>query len=54
VAWSGSHWPDVIVGGAIASLFLYSAVGVLRGARTAITSGINPSVDSGERVRVRG
>lgn len=30
VAWTSSRWPDVIVGGAIASLFLRSAVGVLR------------------------
>lgn len=30
VAWSGSRWPDVIVGTAIATLFLMSALGVLR------------------------
>lgn len=29
VAWSGSRWPDVIVGAAIASLFIRSAIGVL-------------------------
>lgn len=30
VALSGSRWPDVIVGAAIASLFIRSAIGVLR------------------------
>lgn len=32
VVWSGSRWPDVIVGGAIATLFVYSSIGVLRDA----------------------
>lgn len=34
VAFSGSLWPDVIVGVAIAGLFLHSSLGVLRDART--------------------
>ncbi len=32
VAWSGSRWPDILVGLGIAALFLRTAVGVLRGA----------------------
>jgi cation diffusion facilitator family transporter len=35
VALSGSRWPDVLVGAAIAGLFLWSAFGVLREARLA-------------------
>ena len=33
VAASGSRWPDILVGVAIAALFLRSAVGVLQDAR---------------------
>ncbi|MHA7835889.1 MAG: cation transporter [bacterium] len=30
VAWSGSHWPDVIVGVAVAGLFLRTSVAIVR------------------------
>ena len=39
VAFSGSHWPDVIVGSAIAGLFVYSAIGVLRDSRRSFSAG---------------
>ncbi len=38
VALTGSLWPDVIVGVAIAALFLHSSVGVLRDARSTFMS----------------
>lgn len=34
VAWSQSHWPDVVAAVAIAGLFLTSAVEIIRKART--------------------
>ncbi|MES1945301.1 cation diffusion facilitator family transporter [Salinisphaera sp. PC39] len=37
VAGTGSRWPDVIVGAAIAALFLRSAIGVLGQARLTLT-----------------
>ncbi len=33
VSLTGSHWPDVVVGGAIAALFVQTAFTVLRAAR---------------------
>ena len=33
VAWLGSAWPDLIVAGAIAALFLHSASEIIRDAR---------------------
>ncbi|ROO23122.1 cation transporter [Salinisphaera orenii MK-B5] len=42
VALTGSIWPDIIVGAAIATLFLYSAFGVLREARLSFASSTPP------------
>jgi Co/Zn/Cd efflux system component len=40
VAATGSAWPDIAVGLAIAGLFTGSAVGVLREARRALRAGL--------------
>ena len=34
VAWTGSAWPDLLVAGLIALLFIHSAYEIMRGART--------------------
>lgn len=42
VAFTGSLWPDIIVGLAIAGLFLQSAVGVIRDARNRYANSLSP------------
>jgi Co/Zn/Cd efflux system component len=46
VAATGSQWPDVAVGLAIAALFLRSALGVMRGSLGVLTRG-SPAASSG-------
>jgi Co/Zn/Cd efflux system component len=46
VALSGSRWPDVLVGAAIAGLFLWSAFGILREARLAYADAIRATLQS--------
>jgi len=41
VAWLGAAWPDWLIGGLIAALVIYSAVGIIRSARTTLVSGVD-------------
>lgn len=38
VAWTGSVWPDLVVAGVVASLFLYSACSIIADARRELVS----------------
>ncbi len=49
VWWLDNRWPDVIVGGAIAALFLQTAVGVITEARIELRS--SEAVDAREDAR---
>lgn len=46
VAFTGSRWPDIIVGLAIAGLFLQSSVGVLRDARNRYAESLSMPVQA--------
>lgn len=43
VAWSSSPWPDIVIGGAMAVLFLRSAVRVIREAASQLKTGSHSS-----------